>query len=188
MQQRESEASSAGKPYSIQQTWVPISRISPHLVNAVICSEDGTFFEHSGVDWYELEQSVEKNIEKGKPVRGGSTISQQLSKNLFLSTSKNPLRKLKELIITLRMERMLSKRRILELYLNVIEWGNGVYGAEAASRIYFGVPAASLSVEQAARMAAVIPSPLRIQPTSGSAYLSRRASVIMQRMHAWGYE
>jgi monofunctional glycosyltransferase len=188
MGQRESEASANGKPYSIQQTWVPIARISPHLINAVICSEDGTFYEHSGVDWYELEQSVEKNIEKGKPVRGGSTISQQLSKNLFLSTSKNPFRKLKELIITLRMERMLSKKRILELYLNVIEWGNGVYGAEAASRKYFGVSAAGLSFEQAARMAAVIPSPLRIQPTSGSAYLARRASVIMQRMRAWGYE
>ena len=188
MRQRESEASSANRPYTIQQTWMPLSRISPRLVNAVICSEDGTFFEHSGVDWYELEQSVEKNLEKGKAVRGGSTISQQLSKNLFLSTSKNPLRKLKELIITLRMERILSKKRILELYLNIIEWGNGVYGAEAAARKYFGTSAANLSSEQAALMAAVIPMPLRVQPNSGSAYIARRASVILQRMHAWGYE
>jgi monofunctional biosynthetic peptidoglycan transglycosylase len=188
MRQRESEASSAGKPYMIQQTWMPLSRISPHLMNAVVCSEDGTFFEHSGVDWYELEQSVEKNLEKGKAVRGGSTISQQLSKNLFLSTSKNPLRKLKELVITLRMERILSKKRILELYLNIIEWGNGVYGAEAAARKYFGTSAANLSSEQAARMAAVIPMPLRVQPNSGSVYIARRAGVILQRMHVWGYE
>ncbi|MCX6136998.1 MAG: monofunctional biosynthetic peptidoglycan transglycosylase [Ignavibacteriales bacterium] len=188
MRQREAEASSSNKPYTIQQMWVPMTRISPNLVHAVICSEDGTFFEHSGVDWYELEQSVEKNLEKGKAVRGGSTISQQLSKNLFLSTSKNPLRKLKELIITLRMERILSKKRILELYLNIIEWGNGVYGAEAAARKYFGTSAASLSSEQAARMAAVIPAPLRMQPNSGSAYVARRAGVILQRMHAWGYQ
>ena len=188
MRQRESEASSANRPYSVQQIWMPLSRISPRLVNAVICSEDGTFFEHSGVDWYELEQSVEKNLEKGKAVRGGSTISQQLSKNLFLSTSKNPLLKLKELIITLRMERILSKKRILELYLNIIEWGNGVFGAEAAARKYFGTSAGHLSSEQAARMAAVIPMPLRVQPNSGSAYIARRAGVILQRMRAWGYE
>ena len=129
MMQREREATGAGKPFHEQQSWVPLSRISPHLVHAVIVSEDGTFYENGGVDWYEVEESMEKNLEEGKAARGGSTISQQLSKNLFLSTSKDPLRKLKELVITLRMERILSKDRILEIYLNVIEWGNGIYGS-----------------------------------------------------------
>ncbi|MGE5315474.1 MAG: monofunctional biosynthetic peptidoglycan transglycosylase [Acidobacteriota bacterium] len=187
MKQRESEAASDGKPYSIQQQWVPISRISPHLVHAVITSEDGTFYEHAGIDWYELEESIEKNIEKGKPARGGSTITQQLSKNLFFSTSKSYGRKAKELIVALRMERQLSKKRILELYLNVIEWGPGIFGAEAASRRYFGKPASALSREEAARMAAVIPSPLRHAPNVGSAYVQRRAGLILARMASRGY-
>ncbi|MGA9405605.1 MAG: biosynthetic peptidoglycan transglycosylase, partial [Bacteroidota bacterium] len=125
MEQREREAAEAGKPFHIQQNWVPLYRISPYLAHAVIVSEDGTFYENGGVDWYEVQESIEKNIEEGKAARGASTISQQLAKNLFLSTSKDPLRKLKELVIALRMERMLSKERILEIYLNVIEWGNG---------------------------------------------------------------
>ena len=187
MLQREREASEIKKPYREQQTWVPLGRISPHLVHAVIVSEDGTFYENGGVDWYEVQESIAKNLEKGKAARGASTISQQLSKNLFLSTSKDPLRKLKELVITLRMERVLSKERILEIYLNVIEWGNGVYGAEAASKKYFGEPASSITREEAARLAAVIPSPLRHQPNQPSEYVDRRASIILERMTARGY-
>jgi monofunctional biosynthetic peptidoglycan transglycosylase len=175
------------KLFSIKQIWVPLVRVSPHLQHAVIVAEDGTFYEHSGVDWYELEESLEKNIEKGKSVRGGSTISQQLSKNLFLSTSKDPLRKLKELIITLRMERTLSKRRILEIYLNIIEWGPGVFGIEAAARRYFGKSASALSREEAIRLAAVIPSPLRHQPNQSTRYVVRRSEIINQRMIARGY-
>ncbi|KAB2926321.1 MAG: monofunctional biosynthetic peptidoglycan transglycosylase [Bacteroidetes bacterium] len=187
MEQRIEEAEEAGKPFAIAQQWVPLSRISRHLVNAVIVSEDGTFYEHEGVDWYELEESIRKNLAKGKAARGGSTISQQLAKNLFLSTSKDPVRKFKELVITLRMERTLSKRRILELYLNLIEWGDGVFGAEAAAKRYFGKSAANLTREEAARMAAVIPSPRRHRPDAASRYVLRRTSVILERMSARGY-
>lgn len=186
MEQRIAEATSSDKEYSIQQQWVPISRISRNLINAVIVAEDGMFYEHEGVDWFELEESIKKNLVKGKAARGGSTISQQLSKNLYLSTSKDPVRKLKELIITLRMERTLSKRRILEIYLNVIEWGNGVFGAEAAAKKYFGKSASQLSREEAAQMAAVIPSPRKYQPNVLSRYVARRSSIILNRMSARG--
>ncbi len=186
MEQRAEEAVSSGKEFSIDQKWVPLSRISKHLINAVIVSEDGMFYEHEGVDWYELEESIKKNLEKGKVARGGSTISQQLTKNLYLSTSKDPIRKLKELIITLRMERTLSKRRILEIYLNVIEWGNGVFGAEAAAKKYFGKSASLLTREEAAQMAAVIPSPRKHQPNVMSLYVARRSSIILSRMSARG--
>ncbi len=186
MEQREKETGSSDKQFTIQQQWVPISRISKNLINAVIVSEDGMFYEHDGVDWYELEESIRKNLEKGKAARGGSTISQQLSKNLYLSTSKDPVRKLKELIITLRMERTLSKRRILEIYLNVIEWGNGVFGAEAAAKKYFGKSASQLTREEAAQMAAVIPSPRKFKPNVMSRYVTRRSSIILNRMSARG--
>ncbi|MDP1677458.1 MAG: monofunctional biosynthetic peptidoglycan transglycosylase [Bacteroidota bacterium] len=186
MEQRIEEAASSEKEFSIQQQWTPISRISKNLINAVIVSEDGMFYEHEGVDWYELEESIKKNLAKGKAARGGSTISQQLSKNLYLSTSKDPVRKLKELIITLRMERTLSKRRILEIYLNVIEWGNGVFGVEAAAKKYFGKSASQLSREEAAQMAAVIPSPRKYQPNVMTRYVARRSSIILNRMSARG--
>ncbi len=187
MQQREREATAVGKPFHVQQLWIPLNRISPHLAHAVIVSEDGTFYENGGVDWYEVEESIEKNVQEGKAARGASTISQQLAKNLFLSTSKDPLRKLKELVITLRMERVLSKDRILEIYLNVIEWGNGVFGAEAAAQKYFGKSASAVTREEAARLAAIIPSPLRHQPNQPSQYVDRRASLILDRMTARGY-
>jgi monofunctional biosynthetic peptidoglycan transglycosylase len=186
MVQREQEAAESEKKFEIQQQWVPLSRISRHLINAVIVSEDGMFYEHEGVDWYEVGESIEKNFEKGKAARGGSTISQQLSKNLYLSTSKDPVRKLKELVITLRMERSLSKRRILEIYLNVIEWGNGVFGAEAAAKKYFGKSASQLTREEAAQMAAVIPSPRKHQPNAMTKYVARRSSIILSRMSARG--
>lgn len=187
MKQREAETLSNDKQFVIAQNWVPISKISKNLVNAVVVSEDGMFFEHEGVDWYELEESIKRNIEKGKAARGGSTISQQLAKNLYLSTSKDPIRKFKELVITLRMERVLSKRRILEIYLNVIEWGNGVFGAEAAARKYFGKSASQLSREEAAMMASVIPNPRKYQPNVMSQFVARRSSVILSRMSARGY-
>ncbi len=186
MKQREEEALSSVTSFVIQHQWVPLSRISKHLINAVIISEDGMFYEHEGVDWYELSESIEKNFEKGKAARGGSTITQQLSKNLYLSTSKDPIRKLKELIITLRMERTLSKRRILEIYLYMIEWGNGIFGAEAASKRYFGKSASLLTREEAAQMAAVIPSPRRHKPNVLTTYVSRRSSIILSRMSARG--
>ncbi|MFA6457308.1 MAG: monofunctional biosynthetic peptidoglycan transglycosylase [Bacteroidota bacterium] len=186
MEQREQEAAETDKKFAIKKQWVPLTRISKHLVNAVIVSEDGMFFEHEGVDWYEVGESIEKNFERGKAARGGSTISQQLSKNLYLSTSKDPIRKLKELIITLRMERTLSKRRILEIYLNVIEWGNGVFGAEAAAKKYFGKSASQLTREEAAQMAAVIPSPRKHQPNVMSKYVANRSSIILSRMSARG--
>lgn len=187
MQQRIEEATSSEKKFSIDQRWVPLSKISRHLINAVIVAEDGTFFEHEGIDWYEVEESLKKNLEKGKAARGGSTISQQLAKNLYLSTSKDPIRKFKEVVITLRMERILSKRRILEIYLNVIEWGNGIFGAEAAARRYFGKSASELTREEAARMAAVIPSPRKHTPNDVSRYVQRRSSIILTRMAARGY-
>lgn len=187
MKQRIEEASSSNNNFTIAQQWVPLSRISKNLRNAVIVSEDGMFFEHEGVDWFEVEESIKKNWEKGKTARGGSTISQQLAKNLYLSTSKDPVRKFKELVITLRMERILSKRRILEIYLNVIEWGNGIFGAEQAAQKYFGKSAAYLTREEAAMMAAVIPNPRKYQPNIMSRYVARRSSIILSRMSARGY-
>lgn len=187
MYQRMHEAESSGKPYSLDQRWVPLSKMSKHLINAVVVAEDGMFYAHEGIDWYEVEESIRKNIEKGKAARGGSTITQQLAKNLFLSTSKDPVRKFKELIVTLRMERVLSKRRILEIYLNVIEWGNGVFGAEAASLKYFGKHVSDLTREEAARMAAVIPSPRRYKPNEMSRYVERRTAIILSRMAARGF-
>ncbi|MBW7888318.1 MAG: monofunctional biosynthetic peptidoglycan transglycosylase [Bacteroidetes bacterium] len=187
MKQRIAEAHADNKPYTIVQQWIPYRNISQHLKNAVIVSEDGRFYEHEGVDWYELGESIEKNIEKGKAARGGSTISQQLVKNLFLTTSKDPIRKLKELIVTIRLERNLSKRRILEIYLNVIELGRGMFGVEAASKKYFGKSAASLSRIESAQLASIIPSPLKHQPNILSRYVERRTDIILRRMAARGF-
>ena len=173
--------------WAITRKWVPLSEISPDLVHAVVVSEDGSFFTHSGFDWYEVKESVERNWSEGRIVRGASTITQQLAKNLFLSSSRDPMRKLKELVITMRMEKALSKYRILELYLNVIEWGRGVFGVEAASQTYFHKSAKDLTREEAARLAAVIPSPLRHDPTLDSRYVTNRAESILVRMEARGW-
>jgi monofunctional biosynthetic peptidoglycan transglycosylase len=186
MRQRIREAEREGKTLAIRQRWVPLHRISRNLVNAVIVAEDGTFYEHGGIDWFEVRASAEKNWKKKTFARGASTISQQLAKNLYLSTSKDPVRKMKEVVITLLLEHYLTKDRILELYLNCIEWGPGVFGAEAAARSYFGKSAAGLSLGEAARMAAVIPSPLRHRPNQGSRYVLRRSSIILKRMTARG--
>jgi len=167
-------------PVALRHTWVPYARISVHLKRSVIAAEDANFTEHEGVDWDAIERAYESNKKKGKVLRGGSTITMQLAKNLFLSGDRNYIRKGQELIITYMIEALMSKRRILEIYLNVAEWGNGVFGCEAGARHYFGVPAAQLSPAQAARMAAMLPRPKFYDRNRGSAYLERRAGVIQR--------
>ena len=170
-----------GKPAAgLRHTWVPYAQISVHLKRAVIAAEDANFTEHEGVDWEAIERAYESNKKKGKVLRGGSTITMQLAKNLFLSGERSYLRKGQELVITYMIEALMSKRRILEIYLNVAEWGNGVFGCEAGARHYFGVPAAQLSPAQAARMAAMLPRPKFYDRNRGSAYLERRAGVIQR--------
>ena len=161
MRQRLREYQRRGEKYTIRQHFVPRSEISNHLRWAVIVSEDASFYGHEGVDMEEMKEAFRKDLTKKRLVRGGSTITMQLARNLFLSTSKNPLRKLREVVIARRMEDELSKARILELYLNYIEWGDGIFGCEAAAQAYFGTSCASLTAEQAALMAAVIPNPLQ---------------------------
>ena len=166
----------------LKHKWVDYKKISTHLKRAVIASEDAKFNEHAGFDWDGIQKAYEKNIKKGKIVAGGSTISQQLAKNLFLSTKRTPWRKLEEVVITMMLEKMMSKQRILEIYLNVIEWGNGVFGAEAAARHYYGVSARGLSSYQAARMAAMIPNPRYYDKHRSTGYLARRTGTIQARM------
>jgi monofunctional biosynthetic peptidoglycan transglycosylase len=184
MKQRLEEAEDAGKPLRIEQRWIGISRLPRHLLNAVIVAEDGMFYQHSGIDWFEVQESFNKNIEEGRFARGASTITQQLAKNLYLSTSKDPVRKVKEVIITLLLEHELSKQRILELYLNCIEWGRGIFGVDAAARTYFGKSAAALTLDEATRLAAVIPSPLKHRPDQNSRYVLRRQQIVLRRMEA----
>lgn len=171
-----------GPEAELRHKWVDYSRISIHLKRAVVAAEDSKFLEHEGFDWEAMEKAVERNIRKGRFAAGGSTISQQLAKNLFLSPSKNPLRKAQEAVITVMIELVWSKRRILEVYLNVIEWGNGLYGAEAAARRYFKTSAAALGPGQAAHLAAMIPNPRFYETHRSSAGLLRRQSIISARM------
>jgi len=178
---REREAAQAGKPLRHYQVWVPYTRISQNLKRAVLVAEDDAFWQHEGIDMEQLKISIRNDIEKGQ-VRGGSTITQQLAKNLYLSPSKNPLRKLRELVIARRLEAELKKARILELYLNVIEWGDGIWGAEAAARTYFGTSAASLGPAESALLAAAIVNPRELNPGRPSAGLIRRQQVILRRM------
>jgi monofunctional glycosyltransferase len=183
MKQRATEAADRGEAPKREQNWVAYDRISPNLVRAVLAGEDSRFFDHSGFDWEEIKKAVEKDWEEGKFKRGASTISQQLAKNLFLSTSKNPVRKLHEAAITWEMEQILGKRRILEIYLNVIEWGDGIYGAEAAAQYYFKSSAASLSAEQAAYLSAIIPGPTgAYNPSKHRRRVERRRSLILRLM------
>jgi len=162
----------------LRHRWIPYAQISPQLKRAVIAAEDSNFTDHEGFDWEAIQRALEKNAKKGKVVAGGSTISQQLAKNLFLSSKRTPWRKLEEALITIMLEKMMSKQRIFEIYLNVIEWGNGVFGAEAAARHYYRVSAAALSAEQAARLAAMIPNPRYYDKSRSDRRLLRRASVI----------
>lgn len=167
---------------TLRHQWMPYESISPNLKRAIIAAEDGKFLEHEGFDFDAIQKAYEKNLEKGKFVRGGSTISQQLAKNLFLSGKKTPGRKIEEAVITLMLENVMSKRRILEIYLNKIEWGNGVFGAEAASRHYYGISASALTAQQAARLAAMVPNPRFYDLNRNTPWLLKKTDVILKRM------
>ncbi|MGQ0735588.1 MAG: monofunctional biosynthetic peptidoglycan transglycosylase [Acidobacteriota bacterium] len=182
MELRVREAEAGGRTFIIRHRWVPYAQISSHLRRAVLVAEDSAFFDHEGIDLSELKVSLERNWEEGRFTRGASTITQQLAKNLYLSPSRNPIRKLKELLITRRLEAALTKRRILELYLNLIEWGDGVFGAEAAARAYFGKSAATLSPEESALLAGAIINPRVHSPRQPTARLRRRQAIILKRM------
>lgn len=171
-----------GEDAELKYRWVPYEKISLNLKRALVAAEDSHFIEHEGFDMEGIEKALKKNEKKGKVVAGGSTISQQLAKNLFLSGERSYLRKGQEAIITLMLEKMMSKRRILEIYLNVIEWGEGVYGAEAASRRYFHTSALNLSPYQAARLAAMVPRPRFYEQRPNSAFLARHTGTIQARM------
>lgn len=166
----------------LKHQWVSYGKISNNLKRAVIAAEDAKFLDHEGFDWEGIQKAYEKNLKKGKIVAGGSTISQQLAKNLFLSTKRTPWRKAQEAVITVMLESILSKRRILEIYLNIIEWGNGVFGAEAAARHYYKTSAAKLSSGQAARLAAMIPNPRFYDKHQYTNYLNRHTATIQARM------
>jgi len=182
MRQRAEEARRAGRPPRRVQTWVPLGRVSRHLIRAVLASEDQKFFGHDGVDWEAIQKSMDEDRKKGRFARGGSTITQQLAKNLFFTTSKSLTRKLRELVAARWMEQDLSKRRILELYLNVIEWGDGIYGAEAAARRWYGKSASDVGEEEAAGLAAMIPNPRRINPSVSPARFDRAKRRVMWLM------
>ncbi|MDD4912564.1 MAG: monofunctional biosynthetic peptidoglycan transglycosylase [Sideroxydans sp.] len=166
----------------LKHKWVDYEKISKNLKRALIASEDAKFVDHEGFDWEGIQKAYEKNLKKGKIVAGGSTISQQLAKNLFLSTKRTPWRKGEEVIITLMLEAVMDKQRIFEIYLNVIEWGNGVFGAEAAARHYYGISAAQLSAEQAARLAAMVPNPRYYDTHREARGMLRKTSIILSRM------
>lgn len=167
---------------TLRKQWVPYERISPHLKRAIIAAEDSRFLEHEGFDFDAIQKAYEKNLRKGRLVAGGSTISQQLAKNLFLSDERTPWRKIEEALITLMLENIMSKRRIMEIYLNVIEWGEGVFGAEAAIRHYYGISSSSLSSEQAARLAAMVPNPRFYDHHRNTPWLSKKTGIILSRM------
>jgi len=187
MRQRWKEAIDEGREPKRIQEWIPLEQISERLVQAVIMGEDAGFWVHKGFDFYEIRESIRRNIERGGFARGASTITQQLAKNLFLSTEKTITRKLKEAILTYRIERALSKRRILEIYLNVIEWGEDIYGIEAASRVYFGKRASRLDAAESALLAAMIPNPRRFNPSKNMKSLKVRQERILGWMKTAGH-
>jgi monofunctional biosynthetic peptidoglycan transglycosylase len=168
----------------LRQVWMPYDRISPNLKRAIVVAEDAKFVDHEGFDWEAIEKAREKNRIKGRVVAGGSTISQQLAKNLFLSGDRTPWRKGQEALITVMIEHVMDKRRILEIYLNVIEWGEGIFGAEAAARHYFGSGAAALGPEASARLAAIVPNPRFYDRHRDTAWLARKTQMILARMPA----
>jgi monofunctional biosynthetic peptidoglycan transglycosylase len=187
MEQRKAELRAAGKSDAIDYRWVPYARISPYLRRGVLVAEDDTFYEHGGVDVKALQEAIRKDWARKKATRGGSTITQQLAKNLYLSPSRNPLRKLKEYFLARSLENHLSKKRILELYLNVVEMGERVYGAEAASHFYFHTSAAALSPSQAALLAGCLPNPRLMNPGMPNKRLRFRQRMVLSRMRRWGY-
>ncbi len=182
MRLRAVEARQEGREPRRIQEWVSYQRISPHLKRAVTVSEDAAFWQHEGVDYFELRASLERNWSEGRVVRGASTITQQLAKNLYLSESRTPMRKFRELLIARRLEAELSKVRIFEIYLNVIEWGDGIYGIEAAARTYFRKPASALAPSEAALLAGAIINPRALTPAKPTARLLARQKLILRRM------
>ncbi len=187
MEQRKAELRAGGKNDAISYRWVPYGSISPYLRRAVLVAEDDTFFEHGEVDVKAVEEALRKDWARGKITRGGSTITQQLAKNLYLSPSRNPLRKVKEYFIARALENHLTKKQILELYLNVVEMGERVYGAEAAAQAYFHVSASSLSPAQAALLASCLPNPRVMNPAAPNKRLRWRQRMVLSRMKRWGY-
>src|SRR5512136_390810 len=182
MEYREKASKEKRKSYRIYQVWTPFSKISPYLVKAVLIAEDDKFWKHEGFDYEAIQKAIEKDLKAKKFKFGGSTITQQLARNLYLSPEKSILRKVSEAIITWRMEKTLSKRRILELYLNVVEWGDGIFGAEAASRHYYGKPSSELTPEEAARLASILPNPRRYNPLGDQRYVINRSNLIYNIM------
>jgi monofunctional biosynthetic peptidoglycan transglycosylase len=182
MRLRAEEAAAEGRTLRHVHRWMPYSRISKNLVRAVLVAEDSAFWEHEGIDLEQIKQSIQINMERGAAVRGASTITQQLAKNLYLSPSRDPMRKLRELIIARRLEAALPKARILEIYLNVIEWGDGIWGADAAARTYFGVPASGLNRSQSALLAGAIINPRVLNPARPTSRLLARQRLILGRM------
>jgi len=187
MEERKAELREAGKPDALLYTFVRYERISPYLRRGVLVAEDNDFYQHGGVDVKAMKEAIQRDWEKRKVTRGGSTITQQLAKNLYLSQSRNPLRKIKEYFLARSLERHLSKKRILELYLNVVELGERVYGAEAASRLYFQRSAAALTPQQAALLAGCLPNPRVMSPAAPNKRLRWRQRMILSRMRRWGY-
>ena len=186
MEYRAAQAELKHKSFKIKYDPVPLNSISTYLRKAAIAAEDDRFYQHNGFDIEAMKKAYELNQKRGRTVRGGSTITQQVAKNVWLSPRRSWWRKSVEAVLAWRMEHTLSKDRILEIYLNIIEWGNGVFGASAASRIYFGEPPSALTPPQAALLAAAIPSPLRSNPAKPSAYLLRRQSIILDRLMGKG--
>jgi monofunctional biosynthetic peptidoglycan transglycosylase len=183
MEIRKAEAAEEGRQkFAIRQQWIPYQRISPFLRRAVIVTEDAAFFDHDGIDLAELQASLEKNWEEGQFLRGGSTITQQLAKNLYLSESRNPMRKVTELLIARRLEAALTKQRIFEIYLNMIEWGDGIFGCEMAARTYFGKSCANLDIQESALLAGAIINPRVHSPAKPTRRLLRRQQIILRRM------
>jgi monofunctional biosynthetic peptidoglycan transglycosylase len=187
MEQRAEEAGAKGRKARVAHSWVPLARVSRHLIHAVLASEDQNFFGHEGVDWKAVEESIEKDVEKRRFARGGSTITQQLAKNLYFGTRKSLVRKVRELVVTRWLESDLSKARILALYLNLIEWGDGVYGCDAAARHWYGRPASDLSAAEAAGLAAMIPNPRRLNPEVNAARHERATRRVLWLMGQAGY-
>ncbi len=174
-------------PCTFQQDWKPLAEISKNLQEAVLIGEDDAFFEHDGIDAEAIKESIELNLKKKKFVRGGSTLTQQLAKNLYLSPSKNPWRKAKEIMLAMLMEKMLSKQRILEIYLNIIEWGKGIYGAQAASEYYFKKNASALAAPEAAYLSAIIPNPA-LYTSAWTRRAQGRKNIILRRMGYRNFE
>jgi monofunctional biosynthetic peptidoglycan transglycosylase len=183
---RKQQAAEHGKPYRLRWEWRPLTHISPYLQHAVVFAEDDNFWKHEGVDWEAMKLAAEHDWHDRTVERGASTIAQQLAKNLFLSPSRNPIRKLREIFIARRLDRDLGKPRVLELYLNIAEWGDGIFGAEAASRRWFGCSAEALRPVQAARLAAALPNPFKRNPGVSSRALTRKAARLVRGMHRAG--